>query len=191
MMKEKFAFLDEDLNNAEALIDFVDKQLHKSRSVFLNDDIDHDTMGDVVKQLMSLDRNKGAITVYLNTNGGDAYEILTLYDTIRCLKNKVHIHVLGYAFSAGAVIAACCGTGKRMCGKNTTFMIHEISSWAQGKFNELKDNYEETGRLRKVLIKLLVKHTKLSTTELEKKLAHDFYFDAKKAKRWGFVDVIK
>lgn len=177
---------------SEAVDDLVEKKLYDFNVVLFNDDVGQEEVGALIQRMRWISMNNSSdIHLYITTNGGCVYSFLKLYDFIRTIKNKVHVHSEGHVFSAGAFIASCCATGNRTATKNTTFMIHQISSWAIGKTDELKDDAEETDRLQKLIYRLLIKHTNLTKELLIEIGRKDYYFTANKAKTLGFVDVVK
>lgn len=172
--------------------DGIDKFLLKNRTVFLTEEISEDSMNRIIKRLLFLDAvAKEDITISLCTDGGDVYEFLRLYDVVRSLKSKVSVYASGRVFSAGMLILSCCSTKKRIATKHTTFMGHEVSSGMWGKLSDMKNNVNETERVEKLIKKLLIKHTKLKTKQLQEMESKDYYFDATEALKLGIIDEIQ
>jgi ATP-dependent Clp protease protease subunit len=171
--------------------DIIDKNHLQDRTIFLEGDIDEETINIVIRRLLFLSKHsKKDITIRLCTDGGDCYESVRLYDAIRGIKNKVHIIASGRVFSAGVFILATCCTGVRTTTKNTSFMSHEVSSWSDGKLSDMKIGLKEIERIQNVMNSLMAKHTNLTVKDVEALDVKDNYFDAKKAKKLGIVDRI-
>ena len=191
----KFIELDELFQEEKEMpdvTDFIDLDALKHKTLFLEGDIDEDTINATIRRLLFLSRHtKEPLTLRLCTDGGECYEALRLYDAIRQIKNPVNIIAAGRVFSAGVFILACCATGKRAATKNTTFMTHEVSSGAFGKFSDMKVSVAETERVQNLMNKLISQHTKMSVKQVEALDVKDNYFDARRAKRLGIIDVIK
>lgn len=170
----------------------VEHRLLHHRKVFLTGEITEESVDRVVKELFYLDvMNQDRITLYLNTVGGDVYEVLTLYDAIRkCVRSKVDIVAQGKALSSGACIIAICATGKRYAGANATFMLHEASASASGKTTDMELDVKETKRIDQRVNGLIVRHTRLKTRDLTEKFLKNTYFTSQKALEYGIIDKI-
>jgi ATP-dependent protease ClpP protease subunit len=77
----------------------------------------------------------------------------------------IHTVVTGVAMSAGFMIAI--HGSKRYAYKHATFMYHQLSSVAWGTLADMKDSVEESERLHKKLIELVIKKTKIPLKTLE------------------------
>jgi len=168
----------------------VEISLFKKRELRLSEDVDDETITRIIKYARVLDKhNKKPITLYLNTNGGCAYNILRLYDSFSRLKSPIHTIVEGKAFSAGAFIAGIIGN-KRSAYKNSSFMMHEVSSASYGKLSDAEVEVGETKRLQGIIFALLKQKTKMTPKDFYKFKNQDWYFDAKTAKKIGLIDEI-
>jgi len=177
-------------SNSET-VEIIDKSLLKKNTIFLEGDVDEDSINDVIRRLLYISQNnKKPITIRLCTDGGDCYESIRLYDAVRRIKNKVNIVACGRVFSAGVFILACCATGTRAATRYTSFMTHEVSGWSIGKFSDMKVNLKETERVQKVMNSLIAKHSKLSLKEVKAMDVKDNYFDARLAKKIGIIDKV-
>jgi ATP-dependent Clp protease protease subunit len=185
----KRGFLDEESRPNDF---YLDRELmDEHRAVFLNDTVSAMTIGTIIKQLVVLDEKSDAdITLFVNTFGGEVYETLNLYDSIRRLRSTVHVVAQGKAMSAGALIVALCATGKRLAGRNTTFLLHQGSSFTAGKLSDMENDVKELKRLEDKLDAMLVKASKIKKAELKKVQAKDYYFDSKTALRLGIIDEV-
>ncbi len=190
--KDQIAVTEYEMVEKKPNTSLVDEHLLRERKVFLVGDVEPDTIGKLTKELLYLDTvSHDPIDLYIDTPGGDVYSILGLYDTIRKhLKARVNIIVLSTAQSAGACIVAICGTGKRIAGPNSTFMLHESSSSTSGKASDIEIDVKETKRLDRRVNKLLIKHTKLTYKDLTEKFLKNVYFTSAEARQWGLIDKI-
>jgi ATP-dependent Clp protease protease subunit len=189
-------FDDEEYTDAKARE--AEGKLHDDyKTLFLDGPIERDNISNLIKKLLLIAQNSHdedttdeQITIYINTNGGSVYELLRLYDVCQSIKNPICTVVCGCAFSAGAWIAACCGTkGYRFANKNSVFMIHELSSGMWGKMSELDAEHAESKRLQELLNELLFEHTKFTKAKFKKQRA-DYYFTPTVAKRLGVIDKV-
>lgn len=190
-MSEEMWDLIFETDDEDSINDKVEKTFLRENRIFYDTDVSQTSIGNLCKKILAISkRNYKDIYLHINSDGGDVYEFLRLYDTIHSIPNKVHIIGEGRLFSAGALIVACCATGKRYCHKHSSFMLHEISSGAIGKLHEMRNNIDEANRLQTILISLLKKKTKLKNIDYERLTHKDYYFDTKTAKKLGIVDKV-
>ena len=80
----------------------------------------------------------------------------------------------------------------RKAYRNTTFMIHEVSSLSIGKIADMEDEVQETKRLNKILFDIIQNETKITADKLreiyEKK--KDWYLTAEEALELGIITEI-
>ena len=128
--------------------------------------------------------------VLLSTYGGDVYDGLSLYDAIKNSKTEVDITCFGKIMSMGIIILLA--SKNRKAYRNTTFMIHEISSGAIGKLADLEESVDETKRLNKVLFDIIEKETKITKEQLEEVYIkkQDWFFTAEEALELGLITEI-
>ena len=69
-------------------------------------------------------------------------------------------------------------------------LIHQLSSGAIGKFEELMDDMENNKALMKAIKQIYLERTKIPENLLKEILKKDIYFDAKQCLKYGLVDQI-
>jgi ATP-dependent Clp protease, protease subunit len=94
----------------------------------------------------------------IDSYGGDVYALLSMIDTIRACSIPVATIVEGKAMSCGAVLFSCGKEGHRYMGPNATVMIHDVSSWSQGKCEEVVADASEVQRLNQLVYQLMAKN---------------------------------
>ena len=126
----------------------------------------------------------------MSTYGGCVYDGLSLYDAIKNSKTEVDITCFGKIMSMGIPILLASKTRKAY--RNTTFMIHEVSSLSIGKIADMEDEVQETKRLNKILFDIIQNETKITADKLreiyEKK--KDWYLTAEEALELGIITEI-
>lgn len=130
------------------------------------------------------------IQVLLSTYGGDVYDGLSLYDAIKNSKTEVDITCFGKIMSMGIIILLA--SKNRKAYRNTTFMIHEISSGGIGKLADLEESVDEAKRLNKVLFDIIEKETKITKAQLEEiyNKKQDWFLTAEEALKLGIITEI-
>jgi ATP-dependent Clp protease protease subunit len=68
------------------------------------------------------------IKLYINSPGGSVSAGLAIYDTMQYISCPVHTFGMGMAASMGSLLLAGGEKGKRYALKNSTVMIHRMSS---------------------------------------------------------------
>ena len=132
------------------------------------------------------------IPVYIDSYGGDVYALMAMIDIIKSSDKPVATICLGKAMSCGAVLLACGEKGHRYVSVNSTVMIHDVSSIAFGKVEDLKADVRESERLNKKVYEMMAKNCgKESNYFLD--IVHmkghaDWYLDVEEGKRHGLVN---
>ena len=131
------------------------------------------------------------IRVLMNSPGGLIYEALALYDMIDGREDMLCM-CSGKVMSAATFILLAFPFDKRVATKNTTFMIHQPSSWCVGKLKDMEEDVRETKRLHKVITDIYLKKSKLTKEILNKNFneKEDWYFTAKDALKYGLISKI-
>ena len=99
------------------------------------------------------------IPIFIDSYGGAVYSLLAMIDCIRSSKKKVATVVLSKAMSCGAILLSCGHEGLRFAAPTATVLIHDISSWATGKVEEIKVEAAEAERLNNMIYHLLDDNT--------------------------------
>ena len=187
----------------------------KERIITLFNEVDESTMATAVEKIFQINqsdeewiRNARAamavsgvkfdessiemphIQVLLSTYGGSVYDGLALYDAIKASKTKVDVIIGGKSMSMGTIIML--GSETRKAYRNTTFMIHEMSTGFLGKIKDMEDDLDESKRLQKVLWDIITSETKITKKQLnelyEKK--KDWFITAEEALELGLITEI-
>lgn len=177
----------------EGIEQLLAPQSDNSRIVFLHGDVTEHSIANVIAQLLHLANiSRSPIHLVVSTYGGSVDEMFSLYDTIRFLPCPVHTVALGKVMSAGVLLLASGVKGKRLMGASARIMMHSVISGSYGNVFELENHTKEHRRLQDLMIKALMKETKMSKKQVEeimlKKL--DYYISAEEAIKFGIVDKI-
>lgn len=110
--------------------------------------------------LVSAAQNTGqkVIPVVIDSFGGQAYSLLSMIGTIKSSSIPVATIVKGKAMSCGALLASFGQEGLRFMDPDAVLMIHDVSSMAFGKVEELKADARESERLNKKLYTMMAKN---------------------------------
>ena len=187
----------------------------KDRTITLFNEVDESTISSAVEKIVQINQEDDAwirnaytameasgvkfnlssiemphIQVLLSTYGGNVYDGLSLYDAIKNSKTDVDITCFGKIMSIGIIILLSAKTRKAY--RNTTFMIHELTSGVIGKVADMEESIDEAKRLNKILFDIIKKETKISPSLLDdiyiKK--KDWFFTAEEALEMGLITEI-
>lgn len=140
---------------------------------------------------------KSSWTITLNSPGGSVIDGMHLFDQITSYskrgKGSHHITIIvrGYAASMAGILLQ--SADKRVIGPESYLMIHEVSSFAQGKIGELKDEIKFLERISSRVADIFVERSKgkITMENFEKGWNRtDWWLDSTEAKKLGFVDAI-
>jgi ATP-dependent Clp protease protease subunit len=130
--------------------------------------------------------------IILNSPGGDVLHGLALYDDLIALRDQGHhitITVRGMAASMGGILLQA--GDKRIVGKNSHVLIHEISTGAVGKLSEIEDEAAFCEKLSKQLLEILAERSTLTPAQIKRKWRKtDWWITADEAIEYGFADEI-
>jgi ATP-dependent Clp endopeptidase proteolytic subunit ClpP len=134
------------------------------------------------------------LPIVIDSYGGAVYSLLGMVDIVKSCKIPVATIVSGKAMSCGAVLATCGTEGYRYIAPNATIMIHEVSSGAFGKVEEIKVSSKETDRLNGLILKLMAKN--IGKTEhyimdlIDQNRHADWFLDADEAIKHNLANKI-
>ncbi len=175
------------------LVDFNDSV------IFLNGDINENTLVDTIIKIRALlnyrntdayeGKSNDPINLIINSNGGDVYELLGLIDYINGLQVKVNTICRGKAASSAAILLAC-GTGTRTASKHSTIMLHDASSYFEGKVPDIASGIDYIRKLESDINKLLETKTKKDANWWKTNTRTDLYLSATQALELGLIDSI-
>ena len=148
-------------------------------------------------ELMCQAQNSGqkVIPIEIDSFGGQVYSLMAMISAIKTSKVPVATIVQGKAMSCGAILASFGSEGLRFMDKDSTMMIHDVSSFAFGKIEELKSDVREAERLNDKVYKMMARNCG-KADDYFTKLIHDkghsdWFLDAEEAKLHGIVDHVR
>jgi len=170
-------------------------KLTKNRVIFFSEDVTKESAAQLSALLLYYDNenHNEPITLYLNSNGGDASGLANIYDVMQVIQAPVRTICTGKCYSAGAVILASGTSGERYAFRSAKIMIHGIQFGfpllgqdvinSKNYYDFLKDNNDN-------IMKILARHTGHSLEKLKEDCKQDLWLDAKQALNYGIIDRI-
>ena len=165
-------------------------RLLKDRIIFIGEPIDDHMASLVIAQMLflQLENKEQDIHLYINSPGGVISAGMAIYDTMQFVSNDVETICVGQAASMAAVLLASGAKGKRFALPHARVMIHQPWGGAQGSASDISIQAEEILRMKKVLNKILAKHSGKDEKEIAKDSDRDCFMSAEEAKKYGLID---
>lgn len=127
---------------------------------------------EIVSDLLEASKEGKPINVRINSNGGEVYAGIAIFNALRNCNGEVNIYIDGVAASISSVIALC---GKPVwMNRYARLMIHRISGTCSGTADDLQSCVEEMESLEDMLCQIYTTRCKLSPENIRKS-----YFDGK------------
>ena len=171
---------------------FIDKELLKHRTILVSSVVDRDLMENVVSRAILLEAEdpKGAITVYVNSPGGDADSGFAIYDTLKFVSCPVHAICAGLCASAGVIIFLGGDKGKRVSFPHSRFLIHQPSLTTQGQASDIEITAKQGLKVRDRYNSIVSDETGVSEKKVRKDANRDFWLSAEEALEYTLIDKI-
>lgn len=74
--------------------------------------------------------------------------------------------------------------------ENSVILIHQLSSWMWGKYEELVDEKQNLDRFMDMIANIYKDRTRLTKTKLREILKHDLWWTADEALECGLIDMV-
>lgn len=172
----------------------VISRLLKDRIIFLNGEIDDNTAGSIVAQLLFLEAEapEEDIYMYINSPGGVITSGMSIYDTMNFISCDVRTICIGQACSMGSFLLSSGAPGKRFALPHARIMIHQPLGGAQGQASDILIQAKEILRMKEELNSIYAKNSKGKTsyekfTELTDR---DNFLSAQESIDLGLIDHI-
>ena len=167
-------------------------RLLNDRIVMLNEEVNMNTAGLVVAQLLYLESQDASkdISLYINSPGGSVTDGMAIDDTMQYIKCDVSTICIGMAASMGAFLLASGAKGKRYALPNCDIMIHQPSGGAKGQATDINIHAQHILRTKEKLNKILSEKTGQPYEVIAADTERDNFMDAEQALKYGIVDKI-
>lgn len=146
--------------------------------------------GDVVRELLTLSTQFEAIKIRINSNGGDVFSGMAIYNALRQSTAKITIYVDGVAASIAGVIALC---GKPLyMSPYAKLMLHAVSGGMHGSISEMRQTADMMEELQSNLAQMVAGRLGLSPEEVLTRYFDeaDHWISAQEAEAMGLINGI-
>lgn len=141
---------------------------------------------DLAKEIGDL--NGKALTVRINSYGGEVAEGLAIYNLLKSYEGEVTTICDGFACSAASVVFMA-GT-KRIMPRSSLLMIHNAWTWASGDADDLRKAAEDLEKITQPSVEIYTSVSNLDADEIKAMMDAETWFDADEALGYGFATEI-
>ena len=168
----------------------MSKPLPMYRDILLSEEINSSSVEKIINAIFSInydddqkeaeykDWEREPIKLFINTNGGNAYDAFALGDVIHKSKTPVHTIALGWCMSAGFLVYLF--GHKRYMSEYATLMYHDISTCVSGKTEYVKQELKEMNRLADMMNRKILETSNVKPETLRDYTSRkaEWYIDA-------------
>lgn len=162
------------------------------RTLFLNGTIAEESWydDDVTPKLFEqeLMEDKGDVTIWINSPGGDCVAAAQIYNILMNYKGNITVKIDGIAASAASVIAMA--GSKVLMSPVSMLMIHNPSTIAAGDKAEFQKAMAMLSEVKESIINAYEIKTGLARVKLAHLMDEESWMNANKAVELGFADGI-
>lgn len=141
---------------------------------------------DLAKEIGDL--NGKALTVRINSYGGEVAEGLAIYNLLKSYEGEVTTICDGFACSAASVVFMA-GT-KRIMPRSSLLMIHNAWTWASGDADDMRKAAEDLEKITQPSVEIYTSVSNLDADEIKAMMDAETWIDADEALDFGFATEI-
>lgn len=124
---------------------------------------DSETSANRIREILQQIPEDSELEIHINSNGGEAFEAVTIYNLLCQFKGKKTSIVDGVAHSAAFIIPFACDY--RKMGKGTAALFHNMWSYAQGNATQLRQAADRLDKLMESNRQIYLERAKNITEE--------------------------
>ncbi|EFO32610.1 ClpP protease [Roseibium sp. TrichSKD4] len=128
------------------------------------------------------------VTVQINSPGGDLFEGTAIYNLLREHPAKVTVEVVGWAASAGSIIAM--GSDEIRMGPGTKMMVHNAWGAVVGNRHDFKAGMELFEKFDAGIVDIYEARTGADRADIVRLMDEETFLSPEDAKKLGFADVV-
>jgi len=142
--------------------------------------------GDFLNQVREL---PGDLALHLNSPGGDVFDGLTIYQSLKNRSGKVTVHIDGLAASIASVIAM--GADHVVMAPKAQVMIHDGWTMAQGNAQDFKKLVDLLDRTSNTIASVYAEKAGGTTEFWRERMQAETWYSADEALEAGLVDEVE
>jgi len=172
----------------EAVTNFLDEKLFKSRSISVFGQINEKTARSVTEKLLALASDSDdPITIYISSPGGHVESGDVIYDMIKFVKPEVRVVGTGWVASAATNIYLAAKKENRFSLPNTRFLVHQPSGGSQGDATDIQIQADQIIKTKARINKIISEETGRPLEQVETDTDRDYWMSVDEAIAYGIV----
>jgi len=128
------------------------------------------------------------IKLFIHSDGGDMFAGFSAHDQLKQM--RVPVTTIADGVCASAATFMLLGGHKRLIKKRSYLLIHQISSQAWGKFNDMKEEVKNCEKFMDMCKEMYEEHCDIPEKKFKTFMKKDVYINAKDCLKWKIVDEI-
>lgn len=166
--------------------------LAKKRILWLNNEVNDDTMGEISAKMLLMAEEDPAtdIVLFINSPGGSISSGLMLYDVMNLIPNDIITVATGMAASMGQFLLTVGAEGKRFITPNARVLLHQPLGGFSGTASDVKGQAELILKMKEQLASITASRTGKTVEQIHEDGDRDRWFSAEESLEYGFVDHI-
>ena len=153
----------------------------------------------IVAELLYLqsDDPEKPIKIYINSTGTSGYsgepigfetEAFAIYDTMKYIKPPIHTICIGSAMGIAAMILSAGTQGCRASLPNSSIILHQPKSYAQGQATDIQIRAREVLANKASMLEILARTSGPDAAKISKDMDRLLYMTPDEAKEYGLID---
>jgi ATP-dependent Clp protease, protease subunit len=160
----------------------------KTRTILLSGEINKESSERFIRQLLLLESlGQEAVTVLIDSPGGDVDAGYAIFDMIRFVSVPVRIVGMGLVASAAALVLLAVPKERRLGLPNSHYLIHQPLSGIRGVATEIEIHARELEKTRERVNKVISEETGQPVDRVRKDTDRDFWMNADEAVSYGLI----
>lgn len=169
-----------------------DRVRTEGSSVYFFCEVSDETILELCSALRRVSKEHDTITLYIRSEGGDAYAGIAGMDYIhRLVSRGIHVHTHALGLCASAATFLLLAGSRRTMGPYSSILIHQLSGGSWGTFEQLRDDMREYEKLMRHMRRMYKRKTKLTDTMLDKLFTRDMTLSARKCIKYSVVEALE
>ena len=133
----------------------------------------------------SISPSEAKIFIHIHSDGGDAYAGITAMEHIRC--NPVKVVCIANGFVASSASFLLISGHERWAFHHSNILIHQLSTMMVGKYEDLKDDLQNSTNLMTLMKEMYRKKTRIPSKRLNRFFKKDVVLSATDSLNMGIV----
>jgi ATP-dependent Clp endopeptidase proteolytic subunit ClpP len=133
-------------------------------------------------------KNPPSIYIYIHSYGGDVYAGLSCMNMLE--KCRVPVVTIVDGFVASAATFLLLGGHKRWMREHSQILIHQIRGSTWGKYDDLKDEMENSEKLMTIIQDIYVSKSEIPEKKIRKIIKKELTMTSEKCLQYKLIDKI-